>query len=294
MTTTTCLHCKATTTNGLWLCDLCQMLAAKALEFVPVYFRNLARWRPGRAGSRQVPGSRVLYDGETHGGGDRVSRALDEANNDLTTWARMLANDRCIEAPTADTEADQVTAVCRWLAGHLTSISALEWCGEFVQSERAEEAGEQQGIGYHERRLRSLTETVAPGWYAGSCALCESPTYVIPGLTWVTCRGCNKTSYARDHLETILDEARGWVARPKALAEAIVALVDGEHSVPQLHDRIRQWSARERITTIQRTEPNDFGIEVAVGAKRYRLGDVLDVLFAEGQTRTARRERMGA
>jgi hypothetical protein len=58
-----CKHCGATTSNGLALCELSQMAAAKSLEFLPVYFRNLARWRPGRAGSRPVPGSRVLYDG---------------------------------------------------------------------------------------------------------------------------------------------------------------------------------------------------------------------------------------
>jgi hypothetical protein len=73
------------------------------------------------------------------------------------------------------------------------------------------------------------------------------PTYVVPGLTWVTCRACGSTTYARDHLETILTEASDWIARPKALAEAIVALVDTEQSVPRLHERIKKWGHRERI-----------------------------------------------
>jgi hypothetical protein len=88
-----CLHCGAETSNGLALCDLCQRAAVINLEFLPVYFRNLARWRPGRAGSRPVPGSRVLYDGEVRGDGtgDRISDRLDETANGLIGWARMLA-----------------------------------------------------------------------------------------------------------------------------------------------------------------------------------------------------------
>lgn len=271
-----CLHCSATTTNGLALCDLSQMQAAKALEFVPVYFRNLARWRPGRAGSRQVPGSRVLWDGEPRdGASDRVSRALDEASASIIAWARALADDRSLEIPEADDEAGSVGVACRLLTENLTSVGTLEWAGTFVNE-----------LSEHEEMLRLLTEDVAPGWYAGGCTnevnghRCDSGTYVVPGLTWVTCRACGVTTYARDHLETILDEAREWVARPKAIAGAIVALVDTEPSVPQLHDRIRQWSARGRLIAHRDVEVNGLGDQVEVGAKRYRLGDVLDILLA--------------
>ena len=268
----TCQHCGAETSNGLALCDLSQMAASKALEFLPVYFRNLARWRPGRAGSRQVPGSRVLYDGETRtGSSDRVIRALEDAGNDLSTWARALADDRGVELPDCDSEAQQMAAVCRLLATHLTSIATLEWCGEFIRKAMR-----------HEETLRALTEDVAPGWYAGACKRCEASTYVVPGLTWVTCGVCGTTTYARDHLETVLDEARGWVARPMRLAEAIVALVDTEVSPSRLHDRIRQWSSRGLIEAERRVDAEGD----PVGPKRYRLGAVLDRLATEGETRT--------
>lgn len=267
--TTTCLHCGAGTSNGLVLCDLSQTLAARALDMLPVYFRNLARWRPGRAGSRPVPGSRVLWDGTARdaGSSDRISRALDEAGAAIATWSECVRDDRGAQLPdVADDEAQNIARLCRYLATHLTSIGTLEWAGEFVRQ-----------IAEHEERLRCLTEDVAPGWYAGGCKRCDSGTYVVPGLTWVTCRGCGSTTYARDHLETILDEARDWVARPKALAEAIVALVDTEQSVPQLYDRIRQWSAREQITAYRKVD--DDGDEV--GPKRYTLGEVLDRLLTE-------------
>jgi len=269
----TCLHCAAETTNGLALCDLCQIRAATALEFVPVYFRNLTRWRPGRAGVKQVPGSRVLWDGpRPERSGDRVGRALGEASSDLTGWVRALADDRSVELPDTDDEPAAVAAACRLLAQHLASIGTLAWAGAFVRQ-----------LGVHEELLRRLTEDVAPGWYAGSCRSevdgrsCGADTYVVPGLTWVTCRGCGLTTYARDHLATILEEARGWVARPKDLAEVLVALHDDESSVPRLYDRIRKWSVRGRIEAVRRLDDDGD----AVGPKRYRLGEVLDLLAAE-------------
>lgn len=274
-----CYHCKAPTTNGLALCDLAQAGASTALEFIPVYFRNLARWRPGRAGSRPVPGSRE----PTNGGGrsDRIELALDAAENDISGWARMLADDRGVELPDLDDEADRIAAVCRLLAENLTSIATLEWCGEFVRDEFVKEGAECQGIGFHEKRLRDLTEDVAPGWYAGACRHCTASTYVVPGLTWVKCQACGSTTYARDHLEIILDEARGWVARPMRLAEAVVALIDTELSTPRLHKRISKWGERGQITPHRKLDRD--GDEV--GPKCYRLGQVLDLLRSEGGTR---------
>lgn len=284
-----CLHCGAETSNGLALCELCRMGAAKVLEFLPVYFRNLARWRPGRAGARPVPGSRIPSSGATVAN-DRVSRALDEAGNALTTWARKLTDDRGIKPPIADDEAAQMAALCRWFAENLTSIATLDWCGDFICNERHPKGVECDGLGHHEYRLQCLTLNVAPGWYAGACGNCGAPTHVVPGLTWVTCQMCGVTTYARDHLDTVLDEARGWVARPMRIAEALVALIDTEQSVPRLHKRISKWGERGQIEALRRLDSD--GDEV--GPKRFRLGEVLDLLYSEGQTRTSDEHRASA
>ena len=212
-----CLYCTAPTSNGLALCDLCQRKATVDLEFLPIYFRNLARWRPGRAGSRPVPGSRVLYDGEIRGTGtgDRISDTLDATANALTTWARGLADDRphlallldrlaaARRAETID-EAQAVAWLCAGFTRYLTTVATLDWCGEFVRD-----------LDYHEAILRGLTEVAIHGWYAGACrrkvtmeSACGASTYVVPGLTWVTCGTCGTTTYARDHLEVILDLVR--------------------------------------------------------------------------------------
>lgn len=273
-----CLHCTAETSNGLALCETCRAVGSVYLEFFPVYYRNLDRWRPGRSG-RQVPGSREPQ-GPPSSAPDRITRALDEAGNALTAWAKLLTEDRGIEPPTSTDDADQVALTCRWLAENMTTIATMEWCGEFLRIDYDKDH-EGDGIGYHHNRLMTLTEDVIPGWYAGACHLCNVGTYVVPGLSWVTCGGCGATTYARDHLETLLDEARGWVARPMRLAEAVVALVDTEQSVPRLHKRISKWGERERITSIRKLD--DEGDPV--GPKRFRLGEVLDALEVDGATR---------
>jgi hypothetical protein len=292
-----CYHCGAMTANGLALCELCQRWADSAMEYLPIYFRNLARWRPGRAGSRPVPGSRVLYDGVDRGTstGDRISDRLDETMTALTTWARALVKDRphlprpltladavlagdlSDETASAlrDDPAEAVRLLCVAFTEHLTSLATLDWCGEFVRE-----------LGHHETVLRKLTETAVPGWYAGACRRCKAPTYVVPGLTWLTCGTCGVTTNAADHLDVILDEARGWVARPKRLAEAVVALVYSEESVPRLYERIKKWEQRGRIDGLRRLD----GDGDEVGPKRYRLGDVLDQLATETPTRDVARK----
>jgi hypothetical protein len=279
----TCQHCGAETSNGLTLCDLCQKYAATIFEHLPIYFANLSRWRPGRAGSRPVPGSRVLYDGHdrTEGTGDRISDRLDHANLALTEAADKLADarpylrrllDRLTDAEEAGTvdDAETVKWLCRGFVKFLPAVATLNWAGEFVTL-----------LARHEQVLRTLTVECVPGWYAGSCRTCDAGTFAVPGLTWITCHGCGTTTYARDHLDTILDEAAGWVAPPRRLAEAAVALIDGELSVDRLHKRIAKWGERERIATVRKVDADGDPI----GPKRHHFGEVLDILHSEGPTR---------
>lgn len=243
-----------------------------------------------------MPGSREPQGALGPVRGDRVARCLDETGNDLTTWVRQLEDDRGVEVPYAADEHNTVRVACWLLNDNLTSISTLDWCGDLVA-----------GLRDVEYRLRRFTEEIVPGWYAGACRSCGLSTYVVPGLTWVTCShtvvivgedgkrrtintGCGATTYARDHLEVILNEARSWVAPPARIAEALVALIDTETSVPRLHDRIRQWSHREAIIPIRRLDHDGD----PVGPKRYRLADVLDRLTAEGATRTNSRGKAAA
>lgn len=294
----TCQYCRAETTNGLALCETCQYAADMWLTYVPIYFRNLARQRrPGRPnGSLSGSGTWLIRRGEVDT--SLIQTALGKAVNDLTTWARVMEDQRGVEVPETSTETEMVTAMCAMFAGHLTSIATTEWAGQFLRE-----------IGKHEAALRELTESAVPGWYAGACRqktghdmegndyFCETPTYVVPGLTWLTCTGCGTTTAARDHLPVVLEEARGWVAVPRELAKAVVALVDTEASVDRLYERIRKWGRRGRIETIQaRRWTRDYAWDEAderavvvdeevLGPPKHRLGEVLDRLLVEGQTR---------
>ena len=279
--TITCLHCGAETTNGLALCELCQRKARADLEFITIYFANLCRWRPGPSGVRSVPSSRQPSSFSTVAT-DKVSVALDEAGAKLAGWILLLGEDRGLDIEQLDDEGTMVQRACEMLTECLTSISTCEWAGDFVTE-----------TGVIEDELRRLTEQVAPGWYAGACRRCEHPTHVIPGFTWVTCGGCGATTYARDHLEQVLTEARGWVARPMRLADAVVALIDTELSIQRLHKRISKWGERGQIEAHRLHD--DEGDPV--GPKRFQLGEVLDRLRAEGATRLdsgMSDERMGA
>lgn len=282
---TTCQHCGAETSNGLALCELCQRFATTALYHLPIYFTNLTRWRPGRAGSRPVPGSRVLYDGHDkgHGTGDRISDRLDTVTLELAQCADKLADarpylrrllDRLTDAEEAGTvdDAQSVAWLCRGFTKFLPAVATLDWAGEFVTE-----------IARHEQTLRRFTEEFVPGWYAGACRHCEAGTFAVPGLTWITCGGCGATTYARDHLDIIVTEATDWIAPPKRLAEALVALVDTELSVDRLHKRIAKWGEREQIDTHRKVDRD--GDET--GPKRHRFGDVLDILYSEGATRVS-------
>lgn len=267
----TCLHCHAVTSNGLALCGACQASAGYSLEFIPVYFRNLARWiRPARSnGSFGAPGQWLLQRGE--GDGNRVTGALSSADNMLSTWARLLGEQRPVGVvPPLDMSEEEVIAwLCSVFDKNLTTIATTEWGGEFVRD-----------LAHHEAQLRRLTQAAVPGWYAGECKQCKTKTYVVPGMSLVSCSGCGTWTYARDHLEQILTEARGWVATPVRLAEALVALLDTEQSVLRLRNRIVQWSKRGRVAAVRTLDSEGD----PVGPKRYRLGEVLDRLLAEGET----------
>jgi hypothetical protein len=226
-----------------------------------------------------VPGSRIPV-GVIPATGDRIDRLVLEAHTELVTIGRKLAAARPHMAPVinrlaacADEEAG-VVLLCKLYERRLTSIATLDWSGEFVDDIRTLEA-----------KLRAVTMTTIPGWYAGACRSCSSPTYVVPGLTWVTCRHCGTTTHASAHLDVILDEAADWIAPPRQIAEAVVVLVDSEHSIDRLYERIRKWGLREQLDAIRAIDAEGD----PVGPKRYRLGDVLTRLRTEGATRLVKR-----
>lgn len=270
-----CLHCHTETSNGLALCEACRIAVLTYLEFLPVYYRNLARWKPTRSNSRSVPGSRIPVGVLGTGSSDRIARVLDETGDELIVWARKLADARPYTARVVERiigldELATITLLCKLYERRLASIATLDWCGDFVAS-----------IRHMHAHLQALTERLVPGWYAGACNRCGTPTFVVPGLTWVTCSSCGTTTHAAAHVDVILAEALDWIAPPMRLAEAIVVLVDAEHSIDRLYERIRKWGRRGQLESLRALDDDGDPI----GPHRYRLGDVLSRLDQEGATR---------
>jgi len=266
---THCHACQATTTNGLTLCEQCQIKLTIHLEWIPIYHHNLTRWTPTNTGPRPVPASHPP-PGAFPTTGDPITRTIDEVETNLTSWLNQLNKHTNTHTPTPAPHAATVHTTCLTLTQHLTTIATHTWAAELLHQ-----------LTHHETQLRTLTQKVAPGWYAGACTICQHPTHVIPGLTWVTCNTCGATTYARDHLDTILEEARDWIDRPMRLAEATVALLNTETSIPRLHKRISKWGERGPtaggIATIRHTDHDGD----PTGPKLYRFGDVLDRVRAE-------------
>lgn len=303
MSAMTCLHCGAEQTNGLALCELCQHYVTTSLPFLAIYFRNLSRWKPGRAGSRPVPASREPSGGVT-AREDKVWDVLDEASNAMTTWARALADDRpgrmaaTIERILTFDEERCFRLLCALFERRLVTVATLGWAGDFVRDVAEQEA-----------TMRQLTERVVPGWYAGGCrqvagfdetgaaVRCGAATYVVPGLSWVTCGSCGTTTYAADHLPIVLEEARPWVNTPRGIAGALVALLNDETDVERLWERIRRWGRPQSVIKDKRTGEVKRVIPAGplhvlsvrrldsdgdeIGARMFRLGDVLDQLQRE-------------
>lgn len=267
-----CDNCGASTSNGLALCQACRAWFLVNTEFIPVYYRNLARWRPSQAtGAKRAKQTAPAMPTLGGQGTDRIGRILEETHTDILRLTEHLTEDRpqhtrvIARINRLDEEAT-VALTCALLTKYVDSLTTLSWIKDIVT-----------GIGEIEQVLREETERSMPGWYAGACTLCGVPTHVVPGLTWVTCGGCGATTYAKDHLGVILNEAREWVSTPGGVAVALVALLDDEDSILRLRKRITNWGNRDQIETHRRLDEDGD----PVGVKRYRLGDVLDALDGE-------------
>jgi hypothetical protein len=167
----TCDHCGAETTNGLALCQACRAWFLVNCEFIPVYFRNLARWSPSQASGakrvRQVAPPMPSMPGSS--GRDHIGNVLEEAHTDLIRLTEQLATarpqfTRIVARISRMEEETFVLLVCALLVKYVDSLTTLSWVKGIVT-----------GISEIETTLRDETERAMPGWYAGACRLCKTP-----------------------------------------------------------------------------------------------------------------------
>lgn len=270
MTTTYCQTCTAPTTNGLALCSDCQQTFTVACINIAAYFADVERIQPGqrvktRSAYRSAPPP------GTEPSRDPIAEALDHVSTVVFGWCRSLEDDRQVTMPST------TGTRLGWLESHVVSVATLPWASESLR--------ELLGC---ERMLRKILDKADTGWYAGVCGnevgreyledevvplYCERHLYGTTGSSWVVCPECGRTWDANQRREQMIRAARDEHAPVSVIASAVVGLLDGEHSVARLANRIDQWVKREKLQSL--------GVRVLADGKPhrvYRLGDVFDLL----------------
>jgi len=148
--------------------------------------------------------------------------------NTLTTWCRLIGEERGRVLPTADNP----PAVAGWLLGH------VEW----LRHHRAgAEAVEEITSAVH--AVRKAVDRPAERIYAGPCADCGGDMYGKPGATSVHCRPCGLDYDVAEMVEWMRNEARGRLVTAK---EGAVLL--SRFGLTTTRNRIDLWHHRKLIT----------------------------------------------
>ena len=299
MTTSTCHMCPARTTDGLALCARCIKTLHHALTNISANYADLDRAGTGAVRRRGTGVSDPT--GATASGirMDPISAADLDATNTLTTWARVLSDDR----PQAGPPPRTVPELATWLSDHLRSIVTLSWAAEMTR--------DLLGV---ERLLKDVAEKIHAGNYLGicghvlqpetvhdarscgcSCHLTEPPfgcdvpggchpdEPVVPAVTCtavlygfggsgtVTCPECG-TAYDAPARRRQLVRAAEDELLPVAGIARLAAVFSGEANVGRVEERINKWAQRGKV------EVADVRTIDGRPRKVYRVGDVLDLL----------------
>lgn len=277
----TCKWCTAELTNGLAICPRCQGTLTQALINTAAYFADVDRIRPG-----QRVKVRSTYQSTPPPGlmptRDPIADALDHVSTLVFGWCQNLEDDRpgLLPALPASTERR-----CGWLEAGVGTVATLEWAAECLRE-----------MLDCERTLRRILDRADTGWYAGMCGNeigreiidgevvplnCERHLYGTQGNKWVACPECGRTWDSIERRRVMIEEARDEHAPVSIIASAVVGLVDDQHSVQRLANRIDQWVKRDKLTSL--------GVRVLADGKPhrvYRLGDVFDLLGVESAPKT--------
>jgi len=225
-----------------YTCQGCADKLSRALGDVPALWDELdvvltrqSRYSDpeGRGGSKALPFNPTASE---------VGWVL---RNTLSTWCKLIAEERGRELPTEDHPA----VVAKWLL----------WHKDWLRHHRAGADCVEEILSVV-REVRKAVDRPAPRVYAGPCAECNGDMYAKPDAAMVTCRPCG--------LEYSVSEMQAWMWRETrerlvTAKEAVVLFGRFGFVVPQ--KTIEKWRLRKRLT--EHGEDRD-------GRMLYRFEDV--------------------
>lgn len=276
--TLSCLHCGARTSNGLVLCARHLHGLRETLAGLAAYYADVDRLQPGaRLPVRRAIGWQPPTPGRT---GDRISAALSDAENTLTTWCRALAEDRDVVAPAVDLRdlAGSIGRCAAWLGSHATTIATLEWAAECLRDLRRAAA-----------ELRRLLDEADTGRFIGRCdaevgldsegepVRCGRGLYAVEGESWKVCPECGHSHDVEAKRAALRRATADRLAPLRVVARAVVALT-GEPSLDRVTRRIEKWVERGQLADYGLRHFDDGSGPDPVARRHYRIGDVLALI----------------
>lgn len=313
--------CGKPTSGGAW-CATCRRTVDVAIANVATYHDDLDTVRTrqtsygGLASVGSIGKSQPMPIDATFLPGGRGDHAQRSARQVVAGWSRQLQTAQ----PNGDGPAyDTLHSACNYLARNLTALASMPWAAEFKAD-----------ILHVEKALAKVVDRPRDAWFAGVCGYvvgphdgtscacacheqdrtawpagsahqacdvpggcgreydaspCTQMLYAVPGEAYVTCRVCGTQYDVQDRRAVLLEEARDRQVTTTVLARIVVTLGGHDVTEARLASRIGTWAGRGDITS--------HGTRVVAGRPRptYRVGDVLDLLAQERDTRISRARR---
>lgn len=227
--TCTVESCSRPVPDNAYVCPRCAHLLDRALGDVTSLLEELAvtRARLSRAGKQLGPssGERALpYD-------VNAAEAHEVLTNTLTTWARLVLEERGGTIAASDREPGDVAA------GYL--LGSVEWL-------RHHEAGPEavDEIAAAVRQAERAIDTGIERIFADVCGVdgCPEALYAHLGRDRVRCRACGTVHEVAPRREAMLGQVSKMLLPAHQVADACAVL-----GSPVTPDRVRQWATRGRL-----------------------------------------------
>lgn len=179
--------------------------------------------------------------------------------NTLSTWCRLIAEERGKKLPDSDTPA----SVATWLLHH------VEWLRHHRAGHEAVEE-----VTSVVKQIRKAVDRPAARIYVGPCRECNADMYGRPDSTSVKCRNCGEEADVGERWAWMQQQVYGRLVTAK---EGVVLL--SRFGMPVVQKTIDKWVQRKRLTV----HSHD-----AQGVRLYLFDDLVPLAAASVNTPSER------